>query len=36
VGYGSHTALLRDCGPYAALWSDYSRSMEGELVDVES
>jgi ABC-type multidrug transport system fused ATPase/permease subunit len=36
VGHGSHTALLRDCGPYAALWSDYSRSMEGELVDVES
>ena len=35
VGHGSHAELLRDCAPYAALWSDYSRSMEGELVEVE-
>jgi ABC-type bacteriocin/lantibiotic exporter with double-glycine peptidase domain len=35
VGHGSHVELLRDCEPYAALWSDYSRSMEGELVDAE-
>jgi ABC-type multidrug transport system fused ATPase/permease subunit len=31
VGFGAHTTLLADCAPYAALWSDYSRSMEGEL-----
>jgi ATP-binding cassette subfamily B protein len=31
VGFGSHAVLLRDCTPYAALWSDYVRSMEGEL-----
>jgi ABC-type bacteriocin/lantibiotic exporter with double-glycine peptidase domain len=35
VGHGSHAELLRDCAPYAALWSDYSRSMEGELVEAE-
>ena len=31
VGLGSHVTLLRECGPYAALWSDYARSLEGEL-----
>jgi ABC-type multidrug transport system fused ATPase/permease subunit len=31
VGFGFHAVLLRDCTPYAALWSDYVRSMEGEL-----
>ena len=31
VGLGSHLTLLRECGPYAALWSDYARSLEGEL-----
>jgi ABC-type bacteriocin/lantibiotic exporter with double-glycine peptidase domain len=35
AGHGSHTALLRDCAPYAALWKDYVRSMEGELVAAE-
>ena len=35
VGHGSHAELLRDCAPYAALWSDYARSMAGELVEVE-
>lgn len=30
VGFGAHTRLLAGCAPYAALWSDYSRSMEGE------
>jgi ABC-type multidrug transport system fused ATPase/permease subunit len=32
AGHGTHAALLRDCKPYATLWSDYVRSMEGELV----
>jgi ABC-type bacteriocin/lantibiotic exporter with double-glycine peptidase domain len=32
AGHGSHAELLRDCAPYAALWKDYVRSMEGELV----
>ncbi len=36
VGHGSHAALLRDCTPYAALWSDYVRSMEGELAAAEA
>jgi ATP-binding cassette subfamily B protein len=36
AGHGSHTALLRDCAPYAALWKDYVRSMEGELVAAEA
>jgi ATP-binding cassette subfamily B protein len=36
VGHGSHAALLRDCPPYAALWSDYARSMEGELVGADA
>jgi ABC-type multidrug transport system fused ATPase/permease subunit len=31
VGFGAHTRLLAGCAPYAALWSDYSRLMEGEL-----
>jgi ABC-type multidrug transport system fused ATPase/permease subunit len=31
AGHGSHGALLRDCAPYAALWKDYVRSMQGEL-----
>jgi len=26
VGLGSHVTLLRECSPYAALWSDYARS----------
>jgi ABC-type multidrug transport system fused ATPase/permease subunit len=30
VGFGAHTRLLAGCAPYAALWSDYSRSMEGD------
>jgi hypothetical protein len=30
VGLGSHVTLLRQCSPYAALWSDYARSLEGE------
>jgi ABC-type bacteriocin/lantibiotic exporter with double-glycine peptidase domain len=29
VGFGSHATLLDNCGPYAALWNDYSRSMVG-------
>jgi ABC-type bacteriocin/lantibiotic exporter with double-glycine peptidase domain len=36
AGHGSHAALLRDCAPYAALWKDYVRSMEGELVAAEA
>jgi ABC-type multidrug transport system fused ATPase/permease subunit len=32
VGLGSHVTLLRECSPYAALWSNYARSLEGELV----
>jgi ATP-binding cassette subfamily B protein len=36
VGHGSHTALLRDSAPYATLWADYVRSMEGELVGEEA
>jgi ABC-type bacteriocin/lantibiotic exporter with double-glycine peptidase domain len=36
AGHGSHGALLRDCAPYAALWKDYVRSMEGELVAAEA
>jgi ABC-type bacteriocin/lantibiotic exporter with double-glycine peptidase domain len=30
VGFGSHATLMDNCAQYAALWSDYSRSMEGE------
>jgi ABC-type bacteriocin/lantibiotic exporter with double-glycine peptidase domain len=30
VGFGAHATLLDNCTPYAALWSDYSRSMERE------
>ncbi len=36
AGHGSHAALLRDCKPYATLWSDYVRSMEGEMVGAAS
>jgi ATP-binding cassette subfamily B protein len=36
AGHGSHAALLLDCAPYAALWRDYVRSMEGELVHAEA
>ncbi len=36
AGHGSHATLLRDCPPYAALWKDYVRSMEGELVATET
>ncbi len=36
AGHGSHGALLRECAPYAALWKDYIRSMEGELVAAEA
>jgi ABC-type bacteriocin/lantibiotic exporter with double-glycine peptidase domain len=36
AGHGSHAALLRECAPYAALWKDYVRSMEGELVAAEA
>ena len=32
VGLGSHMRLLRECSPYASLWSDYARSLEGELM----
>jgi ATP-binding cassette subfamily B protein len=36
AGHGAHAALLRDCPPYAALWKDYVRSMEGELAGAEA
>jgi ABC-type multidrug transport system fused ATPase/permease subunit len=36
AGHGGHAALLRDCLPYAALWKDYVRSMEGELAGAEA
>jgi ABC-type bacteriocin/lantibiotic exporter with double-glycine peptidase domain len=36
AGHGSHATLLRDCAPYAALWKDYVRSMEGELIAAEA
>jgi ATP-binding cassette, subfamily B, bacterial IrtA/YbtP len=36
AGHGSHAALLCDCAPYATLWKDYVRSMEGELVGAEA
>jgi ATP-binding cassette subfamily B protein len=31
VGLRSHVTLLRECNAYAARWSDYARSLEGEL-----
>jgi ATP-binding cassette subfamily B protein len=36
AGHGAHAALLNDCPPYAALWSDYVRSMEGEMAGAEA
>jgi ABC-type bacteriocin/lantibiotic exporter with double-glycine peptidase domain len=36
AGHGSHAALLRECAPYAALWKDYVRSMEGELAAADA
>jgi ATP-binding cassette subfamily B protein len=36
AGYGAHVALLDGCPPYAALWKDYVRSMEGEPAGVDA
>jgi ABC-type bacteriocin/lantibiotic exporter with double-glycine peptidase domain len=31
VGFGTHAVLLGECASYTALWSDYVRSIEGEI-----
>jgi ABC-type multidrug transport system fused ATPase/permease subunit len=33
AGLGSHATMLRDCAPYAALWTDYARSIEGDIAE---